>query len=446
MKGFFIFELNFISMKNLFVAFSLLFFISSYAQFRVVGELKNYSEKPILVRIFLGPSDKLINKITTDKNGKFSVKIPQQYSGIVRLVCPAEHASYDFLSDNEDIEFSAEVANEKFSDVNIKKGKTAIGYETYKGFEGLNDLKTNVFPIIKPLYSPEDDFYIAITKEEERISKLNPVSDLPLLKYYIQVSELANTQVENTPSVEVYKNKILNRLVTDNLYLEGSGLMPSLILNYLRFSIVGAASQEQINTIIEQEIDQLLVKTDLETPRGQNVLSSILVVLPVEQFTTLLEKYYTKAETLTCEITDDLKGKITAHKQMVPGNEVPNIVFEKPVKGFKSLYDIKAEKKIIIFWASWCPACRDEMPFINEYYKNFKENGGEIVAISLDFDETAYSEAIKDYQWINYTELAQWDTQGVIEYGIAHTPTLFLVDKDNKLIKTAGHISELVEL
>ncbi|HLV24264.1 MAG TPA: hypothetical protein VKY36_05750 [Moheibacter sp.] len=40
----------------------------------------------------------------------------------------------------------------------------------------------------------------------------------------------------------------------------------------------------------------------------------------------------------------------------------------------------------------------------------------------------------------------QWDTQAARDYGITATPTLFLVDKDNKLIKKASHISELVEL
>lgn len=130
---------------------------------------------------------------------------------------------------------------------------------------------------------------------------------------------------------------------------------------------------------------------------------------------------------------------------MTVGNQVPDIKFKEAVKGFKSLYDVKANQKIIIFWASWCPACREEMPFIKEYYQNFKKEGGEIVAISLDFDQNEFKNATKDFDWINYTELSQWDTQGVEEFGVSSTPTLFLVDKDNKLIKKASHISELLE-
>src|SRR5690606_15715004 len=165
-----------------------------------------------------------------------------------------------------------------------------------------------------------------------------------------------------------------------------------------------------------------------------------------EQFSTLLEKYYAKANALTCEITDELKTNLSAHNNTVVGSVVPNILFKNPVKGYKSLYDVKADKKIIVFWASWCPACNDEMPFVKEYYRNFKEDGGEIVSISLDFDAESFKSATLDFDWINYTELLQWDTQAARDYGITATPTLFLVDKDNKLIKKASHISELVEL
>lgn len=426
------------------VLFGLSFVLN--AQFKINGEIQNYNNQNLMVRIFNGPSDKLINKVTTDKSGKFNVKIPENYSGLVRLTNSSGIAYIDILSDNEDVSFTAGFENNTFSDLTFSEGKTAIAFQKYQSFEGFNDLKLNIFPMIKSLYSKDDKFYKAVVEEEERINKLNPVTDLPLLKYFVQTNDLAQAQVEGKPAAEIHKNKILNKLVTDNDYLEGSGLMSKLVLDYLRYSITGASSQDEINTTIEKEIDELLTKTDLETPRGQNVLSAIFLVLPQEQFASLLEKYYAKANALTCEITDELKASLTAHNTIVPGNQVPNITFKKPVKGYKSLYDVKADKKIVIFWASWCPACQDEMPFIKEYYRNFKQDGGEIVSISLDFDEAAFNEATKDFEWVNYTELLQWDTQGIVEFGVTSTPTLFLLDKDNKLIKKATHISELVEL
>ena len=433
-------------MKKICVA--LMFFLVGLlnAQFKISGEIKNYAEKDVMVRIFDGPTDVLINKVKTDKNGKFTVNIPQKFSGMVRLTDASRHAALDILSDNENVSFTAKLDNNAFTEIQINEGKTAKGFQEYSAVEGLVDMKTNVFPIIKALYTENDEFYKAIQKEEARIGNLTASSDLPLLKYYVKLSDLANATFEAKPAADIHKENIRKHLINDSNYLEGSGFMFKLVLDYLRASIYGATSQDQINTTIEKEIDDLLVKTDLETPRGQKVLSSVFLALPAEQFATLLEKYYAKANALTCELTDELKTSLAAHNSTKVGSVVPNIVFNKPVKGFKSLYDVKADKKIIIFWASWCPACNDEMPFVREYYNNFKKEGGEIVSISLDFNETAYLESSNYFEWISYSDFLQWDSKPAIDYGISSTPTLLLVDKDNKLIKKASHISELVEL
>lgn len=433
-------------MKYFFLTIGLTFSSLVFSQFKITGEIKNYNQQAVMVRLFKGSSDKLINKITTDKNGKFQVSIPEKFSGIVRLTLPSHNSLVDILTDNENVQFSSELSSNGITNLEFKEGKNAKGFQNYQNFQAFNDIKNSVFPMIKQVYKTDDEFYKAVVKEEERIKTLNPSTDLPLLKYFVELSDLSNTQPEGKPAAQMHMHKILTRFVNDNDYLEGSGFMSKLVLDYLRNSIVGAQSQQEINTTLEKEIDLLLEKTDLETSRGQNILSSIFLVLPAEQFSGLLEKYYSKASALTCEITDELKTSLNAHNNVAPGKVVPNLVFKTPIKGIKSLHDIKADKKLVIFWASWCPACNDEMPFVKEYYRNFKQEGGEILSISLDIDKAAFESATKDFEWLNYTELLQWDTTGVAEFGVTSTPTIFLLDKDNKLIKRGSHISEFVEL
>ncbi|MFA5619662.1 MAG: TlpA disulfide reductase family protein [Weeksellaceae bacterium] len=416
----------------------------AFSQFTISGEIENYKKQPVFVKIFKGASDRIINRVVTDQNGKFSVNIPMAYHGIIRLETP-EKSSLTLLSDNENTHLKSSYSGGKFNNTFITEGKSAQAFMEFKKYENLNDLKLNAFPVIKAAYDQQDDFYKAIEKEENRIAQMNAAVEIPLLKYYQRISDLVNTQVDTKPAAEVHQNKILDRLVNDNDNLEGTGLLPDLVVKYLQYSLFGVKDQNEAKAIVDAEVQNLLDKTDIETPRGQNVLTSVFQVLPQNQFGTVLDKYYKMANDLTCEITEDLRSDLSAHNMAV-GAVVPNIIFNQPVKGYKSLHEINADKKIIIFWASWCPACRDEMPFIKEYYENFKKEGGEIVGISLDIDEKAYTEFIKDYPWINYSELVRWDGQGVKEFGVQATPTLYLVDKDNKLIKTASHISELVEL
>lgn len=433
-------------MKYIAFTLSLLFGGLTFGQFKIQGKISNYPDKPVMVRINKGASDKLINRIDTDKNGQFSVNIPEHYSGIVTLTNLQKSNTLEILTDNEDVEFtSSNAGGSIFSDVVFNKGKNAIGFQKFQEYENLMDVKNNFFPVMKSMYKPGDDFYEAMIKEENRMASINPATELPLLKYYAQVSDLANANVEAKPAAEIHKNKILYRLTNDNDNLEGSGFLSKLVLDYFRYSIIDSKSQDEINNIIGNEIENLLKATDIETPRGQSVLSAVFNVLPKEQFGSLLDQYYDQANSLSCQKTDELLSNLSAHNLEKPGSIVPNIIFKEAVKDYKSLYDIKADQKIIVFWASWCPACRDEMPYLKEFYPNFKKKGGEIVAISLDYNSDDFKNATKDFDWINYTELTQWDTQGVEQYGLTSTPTLFLVDKDNKLIKKGGHISELMD-
>lgn len=433
-------------MKKLFFISVFILGIVANAQFKISGEIEDFNYQTLLVRIYQGANYKVINKVTTDGKGKFTVNIPEEYNGIVNISDRSKHAYIDILTANEDVSFKAKYETQLFLNPEFLKGKTAIAFGEYQSYENYIDMKNNIFPILKALYSSEDDFFKAITKEEKRISNINPASNVPLLSYYSEIKDLAATQFDSKAAADIHKLEILKHLVNDNENLEGTGYLSQLVLDYFRTSIVGSTDQKQINSIIASEVDVILEDTALDTPRGQNVLSAIFTVLPKEQFGDLLEGYYEKANALTCEITEELQSNLSAHNMKTPGSLVPNIVFNEPVKGYKSLYDIKADKKIIMFWGSWCPACMSEMPFVKEYYDNFKKEGGEIVGISLDYDDAAFKEATKDLNWINYTELLQWDTQGVESFGVSSTPTLFLVDKDNKLIKQATHISDLVEL
>src|SRR5690606_21368403 len=195
-------------MKKTFVLAVLLAGFYTHAQFTVTGKIENLTNQNLIVKIFKGPSDQLINKVPTDANGKFTVKVPERYSGIVRIQSIADGAILDFLSDNEDVDFTAQYKEHQFTEINYTKGKTAKGFLEYQSFENFNDLRTSIFPMVKTLYSENDEFYKAVEKEEKRIESLSPVTELPLLKYYVQANDLVSSQVENAAAAEIHRNKI----------------------------------------------------------------------------------------------------------------------------------------------------------------------------------------------------------------------------------------------
>jgi cytochrome c biogenesis protein CcmG/thiol:disulfide interchange protein DsbE len=53
-------------------------------------------------------------------------------------------------------------------------------------------------------------------------------------------------------------------------------------------------------------------------------------------------------------------------------------------------FDLQKENHhvvIVNFWASWCEPCREEMPALETYYQQHKDEGLEVIAISMDEPE-----------------------------------------------------------
>src|SRR5690606_34401888 len=203
-------------MKKLFSLLVLIFVMSANAQFKISGEIQNFNEKSLLVRINQGPNNKIVNKITTDKNGKFTVNIPQKYHGMINLTDDSRQAIIDILTDNEEVADAAEYINHEVQNINQTKGKTAHTFTEYQTYQPHKRWTTAIFPVLKSYYNSDEDFFTAIIKEEQRIENLNPSNNLPLLDYYSSLIDLTNTNFDNDESAFEHKQKIMQSLVNDN--------------------------------------------------------------------------------------------------------------------------------------------------------------------------------------------------------------------------------------
>ncbi len=62
-----------------------------------------------------------------------------------------------------------------------------------------------------------------------------------------------------------------------------------------------------------------------------------------------------------------------------------------------SLADDRGQVVLVNLWATWCPACKAEMPTLQSFYDKYKGNGFAVVAIN-DGDPTAdVTQFVKDY-------------------------------------------------
>lgn len=77
-------------------------------------------------------------------------------------------------------------------------------------------------------------------------------------------------------------------------------------------------------------------------------------------------------------------GDETLSEGLSPGEIPPDFELKTLDGQTIRLSDYKGKKVILNFWATWCPPCRAEMPYLENYYKTkAKKQNVEIIAVNL---------------------------------------------------------------
>ncbi|MDU6113626.1 MAG: cytochrome c biogenesis protein/redoxin [Paeniclostridium sordellii] len=107
------------------------------------------------------------------------------------------------------------------------------------------------------------------------------------------------------------------------------------------------------------------------------------------------------------------------------------------------LSDYKGKTIFLNLWATWCPPCRDEMPYIEELYKEYNKNTDEVIILGVaspNLGQEGDAKHVKDFlKQEGYTFPVLLDEGGslVYQYGISSFPSTFIIDKD-------GYITQYV--
>jgi thiol-disulfide isomerase/thioredoxin len=98
-----------------------------------------------------------------------------------------------------------------------------------------------------------------------------------------------------------------------------------------------------------------------------------------------------------------------------------------------SLKSLKGKYVLLDFWATWCPPCMAEMPFIKEIRKNYPPEKLEIIGLSADIDLKPLNAAVKriGMNWPQFYDRQKYMSK---LYGINAFPTLILIDPEGKII------------
>jgi hypothetical protein len=76
-------------------------------------------------------------------------------------------------------------------------------------------------------------------------------------------------------------------------------------------------------------------------------------------------------------------------------------------------------------------------------YNKWKVKEVEVVMVSLDTDKKAFEEFATEFPFIFVCDYKKWDTQSAKDYYVSSSPTIFLLDSNNKIILRPPTVASL---
>ncbi len=133
--------------------------------------------------------------------------------------------------------------------------------------------------------------------------------------------------------------------------------------------------------------------------------------------------------------TKDASFNLSEKSRLVKGVPAPNFTLPGLDGKTVSLADYRGKVVLLNIWATWCPPCVDEMPSMEKLHQELKDEGFEILAVSIDVSEAkAVFPFMKKH---NLSFPALTDSKGAIKslYQTTGVPESFIIDKDGIIVE-----------
>ena len=99
-----------------------------------------------------------------------------------------------------------------------------------------------------------------------------------------------------------------------------------------------------------------------------------------------------------------------------------------------ALEDLRGRVVLVNFWATWCKPCEDEMPAMENLYRELSSHGFELLAISVD-DSAETVEAFREKLGISFPILLDPDQVAARRYQTTGFPESVLVDSEGIIVE-----------
>ena len=125
-----------------------------------------------------------------------------------------------------------------------------------------------------------------------------------------------------------------------------------------------------------------------------------------------------------------------ATELLKPGTSAPDFTLTDINGNSVSLRDFQGRKVVLVFWASWCPDCRAEVPDLQFMQTKADPRKVAFVAVSFDRTKEAWEKYVKEngMTGVQLFETApRKESEINAAYHVKWIPSLYLIDEKGKV-------------
>jgi thiol-disulfide isomerase/thioredoxin len=451
-------------MKITFLLCQFVITIAAFAQHSITGTFPPLAGQQVRLVGFNGFDSYTMDSTKVSENGIFALTYTDKDFGMGYLAA-SDNKAYFIVLANENIQLKGEVLSAPETVVTLS-GKENMLFVQYATEHPKREQALSAWVYLKKIYSADPLFTTqkkpqqAIEAEMLRIKKedndflknLDSKSYvrwiLPIRKLVSSVSTIAQYRTEEIPAAlaafraidytdpRLHKSGLLRDVLESHIWLiENSGRSMDSMYIEMQISIDRMVENLGANEKKLNEITGFLFKA-LEK-RSLFAASEYLALK------LLNEKTYT--------LSNDFASQLESYRAMKKGNTAPDFDFTKEClsPGYaaaelpKKLSDLKSKYTVVVFGASWCPQCPNELMQIVRLYEKWKNQSIEVVFISLDENEQTFQTFASVFPFISVCDYQTWESPVVKSYHVFATPTMYLLDDKRQIVLRPNSVGQL---
>ena len=142
------------------------------------------------------------------------------------------------------------------------------------------------------------------------------------------------------------------------------------------------------------------------------------------------------AYTLYSTLTEDERNLVKA------GDQAPDFVLTDLNGETHRLSDYRGQGVFLNFWGTWCKPCEKEMPYMENQYQVFKDQGVQTIAVNVGESEFQVSNFANKYN-LSFPVVRDAKKDVMYAYAIGPLPTTMLINAEGEVEKViTGEMSE----